>query len=74
MSTYGTEEEEPKEETPAEKEPPKERSPISEYLAQLGRKGGMKGGKARAAKQSAKKRREIAQNAAKSRWSRKINK
>ena len=34
----------------------------------LGRLGGLKGGKARAAKLSAEKRSEIAQNAAKSRW------
>jgi hypothetical protein len=36
----------------------------------LGRLGGLKGGKARAANLSAKKRKEIAQKAAKSRWSR----
>jgi hypothetical protein len=35
----------------------------------LGRLGGLKGGKARAEKLSAKKRKEIAQKAAKSRWS-----
>jgi hypothetical protein len=35
----------------------------------LGRLGGLKGGKARAASLSAKKRKEIAQKAAKSRWS-----
>lgn len=34
----------------------------------LGRKGGLKGGKARAAKLSAKKRSEIAKKAAKARW------
>jgi len=34
----------------------------------LGRLGGLKGGKARAAKLSAKKRKEIAQKAAKARW------
>ncbi len=34
----------------------------------LGRLGGLKGGKARAAKLSSKKRREIAQKAAKTRW------
>ena len=34
----------------------------------LGRLGGLKGGKARAEKLSAKKRKEIAQNAAKARW------
>ncbi|GBE37816.1 hypothetical protein BMS3Bbin08_00413 [bacterium BMS3Bbin08] len=36
----------------------------------LGRLGGLKGGKARAAKLSAKKRKEIAQKAAKARWHR----
>jgi hypothetical protein len=36
----------------------------------LGRLGGLKGGKARAQKLSAKRRREIAVDAAKSRWSR----
>lgn len=34
----------------------------------LGRKGGLKGGKARAAKLTAEQRREIAQRAAKARW------
>jgi len=34
----------------------------------LGRLGGLKGGKARAEKLSAKKRKEIAQKAAKARW------
>lgn len=37
---------------------------------ELGRKGGLKGGKARAAKLSATKRQEIARKAAKSRWDR----
>ena len=35
----------------------------------LGRLGGLKGGKARAEALTAKKRKEIAKNAAKSRWS-----
>jgi hypothetical protein len=35
---------------------------------ELGRLGGLKGGKARAAKLSAKKRKEIAKKAAASRW------
>jgi hypothetical protein len=39
--------EEPTEETP-------KRSPLSEYLAAIGRKGGLKGGKARAKKLSSK--------------------
>lgn len=37
----------------------------------LGRLGGLKGGKARAKKLSAKKRKEIAKKAAKARWSKK---
>lgn len=53
---------------PTEKEQPKERSPISKYLAEIGRKGGLKGGKARAKALSAEKRKEIAQKAAKTRW------
>jgi hypothetical protein len=36
----------------------------------LGRLGGLKGGKARAAKLSAKKRKEIAKKAAEARWKR----
>jgi hypothetical protein len=35
----------------------------------LGRKGGLKGGKARAAKMTAEERREAAQRAARARWS-----
>ena len=38
------------------------------YAVLLGRKGGLKGGKARAAKLSAEKRKEIAKKAAKARW------
>ena len=37
----------------------------------LGRLGGLKGGKARAAKLSAKKRKEIAKKAAEARWKKK---
>jgi hypothetical protein len=36
----------------------------------LGRLGGLKGGKARAAKLSAEQRRKLASNAAKARWKR----
>lgn len=43
-------------------------SAISKYLSEIGRKGGLKGGKARAKKLSAKKRKEIAQKAALIRW------
>lgn len=61
--------EEPEETSrPTAKEPPKKRSPISEYLAQIGRKGGLKGGKARAEKLSPERRSEIAKEAAKVRW------
>ena len=49
--------------------PPPEQSPISVYLAQIGREGGLKGGPARAKKLTAKKRRQIAKKAAKARWS-----
>lgn len=43
--------------------------PLKDPLAvELGRRGGLKGGKARAAKLSAKRRREIASKAAKTRW------
>ncbi len=44
---------------------------IKDYLARIGRKGGLKGGKARARKLSARKRSEIARKAAKKRWSEK---
>lgn len=46
-------------------EPPSEKNPAA---VALGRLGGLKGGKARAAKLSAKRRREIARAAAKKRW------
>jgi len=45
------------------------RSPESEAAALLGRKGGLKGGKARAQKLSAAKRKSIAKAAARKRWS-----
>ncbi len=41
------------------------------YRVEAGRKGGLKGGKARAEKLSAKRRKSIAQNAAKTKWSHK---
>lgn len=57
-------------ETIAEKS---EREPVpadvSAAAAALGRRGGLKGGPARAAKLSAKKRSEIAKKAASARWS-----
>ncbi|HEV7240465.1 MAG TPA: hypothetical protein VGQ36_14595 [Thermoanaerobaculia bacterium] len=42
---------------------------VSAAAAALGRRGGLKGGPARAAALTAKKRSEIASKAAKSRWS-----
>ena len=47
------------------------RSPISEYLATIGRKGGLKGGKARADNMTPERRKEIAQKAAGARWGKK---
>ncbi len=44
---------------------------LSKYFAEMGRKGGLEGGKARAKKLSAKKRSQIAQQAAKKRWAKK---
>jgi hypothetical protein len=44
------------------------RSLISQYLAEIGRKGGLKGGKVRAEKLPAKKRAAIARKAANIRW------
>lgn len=55
-------------EKPASIDPTKEKNPAA---VALGRLGGLKGGRARAEKLSAKRRREIAQNAAKSRWANK---
>jgi hypothetical protein len=46
-----------------------EHSLLSAYMAEIGRKGGLKGGKARAAKLSARARKRIAVKAAESRWS-----
>jgi hypothetical protein len=45
-----------------------ERSPISQYLATIGRKGGIKGGKARAQNLSDERKKEIARKAAQARW------
>jgi hypothetical protein len=44
------------------------RSAISSYLAEIGRKGGLKGGRERAKKLSKERRSEIARKAAKARW------
>jgi len=53
---------------PTIEEPIKEKNPAA---VALGRLGGLKGGKARAEKLSAKKRKEIAQKAAQARWGKK---
>ena len=45
-----------------------ERSAVSAYLSEIGRKGGLKGGKARAARLSSKRKSEIARKAAHARW------
>jgi hypothetical protein len=50
---------------PTKEEPIKEKNPAA---VALGRLGGLKGGKARAEKLSAKRRKTIAQKAAKTRW------
>lgn len=49
-------------------EPEVERSEASTYLAEIGRKGGLKGGKARAEKLSSDRRKAIARKAAQKRW------
>lgn len=41
---------------------------IKEYLSKIGKKGGLKGGKARAAKMSPDRRKAIARKAAQKRW------
>jgi hypothetical protein len=50
---------------PTQEKSVKEKNPAA---VALGRLGGLKGGKARAEKLSAKKRKEIAKKAAKARW------
>jgi hypothetical protein len=54
--------------TSVKKEEPAETPTKNPAAVALGRLGGLKGGKARAKKLSAKKRAEIAQKAAKARW------
>ncbi len=41
---------------------------VSAYLAQIGRAGGLKGGRARADKLSSERKTEIAKKAARARW------
>lgn len=49
-------------------ESPDSNPSISRYLATIGRKGGIKGGKARAAALTKSERRAIAKKAAEARW------
>lgn len=56
-------------EPPGGSVPKEESGPAKDPAAvALGRKGGLKGGKARAAKMTAKQRREAAKKAARARW------
>jgi hypothetical protein len=48
--------------------PEPERSEVSTYLAEIGRRGGLKGGKVRASILSPSRRKAIAKKAAQSRW------
>jgi hypothetical protein len=48
--------------------PPENIGAISQYLATIGRKGGIKGGKARAESLTAERKQEIARLAAQARW------
>jgi hypothetical protein len=52
-------------------EEPNKTQSVKEYLAAIGRNGGLKGGKARAEILSASKRKAIARKGAKARWSKK---
>jgi len=52
-----------------EKKPSEQKPEKNPAAVALGRLGGLKGGKARAKKLSAKRRKEIAKKAAKARWS-----
>jgi hypothetical protein len=54
--------------TNEEKPPPEPTNKKNPAAVALGRLGGLKGGKARAAKLSPKKRKEIAKKAAEARW------
>jgi hypothetical protein len=53
-----------------DREPTPEEQGKDPAAVSLGRRGGLRGGKARAARMSAKRRAEIAKKAAKARWNR----
>ena len=59
------------EEKPKEPRQAEERSAISKYLSEIGKRGGLKGGPERAKRLSAERKTEIARKAAKTRWMRK---
>lgn len=61
----------PTKEESSKEEKSTEKSAIQKYLAEIGRKGGLKGGKARADKLTPEQRKEIAKKAANSRWDKK---
>lgn len=54
-------------------EEPQQAPSVKDYLARIGRKGGLKGGAARAKKLTSRQRKRIAKRAAKARWSRKTH-
>ncbi|MBU0513865.1 MAG: hypothetical protein KJ621_03750 [Proteobacteria bacterium] len=60
-----------KDATDPEPDAPPEDDGKNPHAVALGRLGGQKGGRARAAKLSAKRRKEIAKKAAQARWSKK---
>jgi hypothetical protein len=57
--------------SPAERQAPPAAPGKNPAAVELGRRGGLKGGKARAAKLTAKERKEIAKKAAAARWQKK---
>lgn len=57
--------------TEEECQPVKPPKAISAYLAEIGRKGGIKGGSARARALNPERRKAIAQKAARTRWAKK---
>ena len=54
-----------------EEAPRIQKDAVTRYLATIGRKGGIKGGKARKESLSEERRKEIARKAAETRWARK---
>lgn len=54
---------------PSDETPPSPASVISQYMAQIGSKGGKIGGKRRLQTMTAKQRSDVAAKAAKARWS-----